>query len=127
MRVLVCGSRHWTDGDIIDVITSGLAAEFNGPDKLVLVHGAAPGADSLAADSAALDGTEILPFPADWKNDGRYAAGPKRNQRMLDEAFPQMVIAFKDGLRPALDKGGTEDMVRRAKAAGIPVYVVSHG
>lgn len=42
------------------------------------------------------------------------AAGPIRNQRMLDEGKPDLVVAFPGGR-------GTADMVRRAKAAGVPV------
>lgn len=124
MRVLVCGSRDWSDELILNVVLDGLRMRHG---TIVVIHGAARGADKLADEWAKYEPMPRLPFPANWDRDGRYTAGPIRNQRMLDEAFPELVIAFKDGLRPALDKGGTEDMVRRAKAAGIPVYVVSHG
>ena len=50
-------------------------------------------------------------FPADWKVRGR-AAGHIRNQQMLDEGRPHLVVAFPGGR-------GTADMVRRARAAGI--------
>lgn len=53
---------------------------------------------------------------ADWKTHGR-AAGPIRNQRMIDEWKPTLVIAFAGGR-------GTADMIRRAKAAGIEVREV---
>src|SRR5690606_25211324 len=79
----------------------------------VLIHGAARGADSIAGQWAASRGVEALSFPANWTRDGK-AAGPIRNQRMLDEGQPDVVIAFPGG-------GGTADMVRRAKAAGVQV------
>lgn len=40
-------------------------------------------------------------------------AGFRRNQRMLDESKPDVVVAFRGG-------DGTEDMVKRAVAAGVP-------
>jgi hypothetical protein len=48
----------------------------------------------------------------DWKRHGP-AAGPMRNQRMLDWG-PDLVVAFAGGK-------GTADMVRRARAAGVDV------
>lgn len=84
-----------------------------------LVHGAAPGADSLAKEWADLRGISSFGFPADWATHGK-AAGPMRNQRMLDEGKPNVVIAFPGGR-------GTADMTRRARAAGIPVVLISKG
>ena len=45
-------------------------------------------------------------------------AGPLRNQRMLDEGKPDLVVAFPGG-------GGTKDMVRRAVKAGVSVHEVN--
>jgi hypothetical protein len=56
-------------------------------------------------------------FPADWDTHGR-AAGPIRNQRMLDVGKPDFVIAFPGG-------HGTANMVRKAKAAGVQVLEVA--
>jgi hypothetical protein len=44
-------------------------------------------------------------------------AGPLRNQRMLDEGRPDLVVAFPGG-------GGTEDM-RCAVKAGVSVHEVN--
>jgi hypothetical protein len=57
-------------------------------------------------------------FEADWRRGKR--AGPERNQRMLDEGRPDEVWAFHTDT--ALGKG-TADMVRKARAAGVPVRV----
>lgn len=51
--------------------------------------------------------------PADWKTHGK-RAGSIRNQKMIDDYHPQLVVAFPGG-------AGTADMVRRARAAGIEV------
>lgn len=54
-------------------------------------------------------------------------AGARRNQRMLDDQKPDYVIAFKDGFNARVGRGGTEDMVNRAKGVGVTTYVISHG
>lgn len=113
-RILVTGSRHWTDRD---AIASGLFSQSRGA-PATLIHGAALGADSLAAEIAASWGWEVRAFPADWDKYGK-AAGPIRNQQMLDEADPDVVIAF-----PMPDSRGTLDMMNRARYAGIPVVIV---
>jgi hypothetical protein len=45
-------------------------------------------------------------------------SGPLRNQRMLDEGKPDLVVAFPGG-------GGTKDMVRRAVQAGVIIHEVN--
>lgn len=115
MRVLVCGGRDFDDYRRFASSMNTLDLR-DGPFKTV-IHGGAPGADWCAhlwADSARRQEVE---FKADWKKHGR-AAGPLRNQQMLDEGKPDLVIAFPGGR-------GTADMVRRAKAAGIPVREIS--
>lgn len=129
MRVLVCGSRDWEDGQIINLVLRGVDEGGWGAmtcDHIDLViHGDAPGADAWADYWAKAYGWDVAAYPADWKNLPRWEAGPRRNQQMLDEGKPDIVIAFKDNFNWKLDKGGTEDMVKRAKAAGVPTYVVS--
>lgn len=63
-----------------------------------------------------------LPFPAKWKEFGR-AAGPIRNQQMLDEGKPELVLAFHDDLE---NSKGTKDMVGRAMKADLPVILYTH-
>lgn len=122
MRVLVCGDRNWEDHWIIMRVLRGIyegARDWMWP--LVVVHGAAPGADSMANACAGDIGAVVEPYPAEWDKYGR-AAGPRRNQQMLDEGKPDVVLAFHDNLA---ESKGTGDMVRRAKKAGLPVYVIS--
>lgn len=121
VRVLICGSRTWEDEWIVHRLLDGIA-DYHRPDFEV-IEGGAKGADSCAATWVAGHGSEYPPrhrrFPADWATHGR-AAGPIRNQQMLNEGKPNLVVAFRDGASK-----GTADMVRRAKQAGIRTYVVT--
>lgn len=121
MRVLCCGDRNWTDAGLIEDAVALVARQAPGT-GLVIIHGGARGADDLAGTLAAAYGLECLIFPADWAKYGR-AAGVIRNQQMLDEGKPDIVLAFHDDLTRSR---GTADMVRRARKAGIDVRVVSH-
>ena len=74
---------------------------------MVVIHGGARGADDLARQWGEISvGIEGVEFRADWTAHGK-AAGMIRNQRMLDEGRPDLVVAFPGGR-------GTADMVRRA-------------
>lgn len=114
MRLLVCGGRHYDDRATVYFT---LDAIHKATPVSVVIHGSAPGADTLA-DSWAQE--RLIPcqrFPAAWTMLGR-AAGPIRNARMLTEGKPDAVLAF-----PGND--GTADMVRKARSAGVPVTVVA--
>lgn len=115
MRVLVCGGRDYDDRDHIWNTLTAIDAEKR---IEVVIHGAATGADSEGMIWAqAMPGCKHAPFRADWRTHGK-AAGPIRNQRMLDEGKPDLVIAFPGGR-------GTADMVRRALAAGVEVREIA--
>lgn len=115
MRVLVCGDRHWKDLNMI----------FEALDKLpqgtVIVHGAARGADRIAADLTEVLGLSPEPHAAQWGKFGR-GAGIIRNQQMLDSGI-DLVLAFHDDLTHSK---GTGDMVRRAMKASVRVKTFRH-
>lgn len=91
-------------------------------DGVVVIHGCARGVDTIASTIAAMLGAELLPFAANWTRYGR-AAGPIRNQQMIDEGLPNWVMAF----HPDIDKSkGTADMVRRAVKANILCQIVDN-
>jgi len=113
LRVLVCGGRGYRDWPQLSGELDRLHAER---DFAEVIHGAAPGADTLADTWARSRGIVSRQFIALWQTEGK-AAGPRRNQRMLDEGQPDLVVAFSGGK-------GTDDMVRRAKAAGVEVVEV---
>jgi hypothetical protein len=122
-RVIVCGGREPL-GDVsvmlVRVILKGLAETFRR--QLVVVDGGARGVDRMVDGMARSLGLRVETFPADWDGRGRIA-GFERNQRMLDSGA-ELVIAIKHPFNWKLDKGGTEDMVKRATRAGVPTFVI---
>lgn len=112
MRVLVTGGRDFGDRELLFGALDRLHAVHG---FTALIHGDANGADRLSGEWAGARGVSVEVHPADWKKHGR-AAGPIRNQKMLEEK-PDLVVAFPGGR-------GTADMVRRAREAGIEVFVV---
>jgi hypothetical protein len=121
VRVLVFGSRDWTDETAIHLVLDGYRAQH--PDEeLTVLHGGAPGADRIAGRWAMHRRITGATYPADWDQHGK-GAGPIRNQRMLDEGLPDTAWGFVN--KPLEESRGSADMARRARKAGIPTYVVN--
>lgn len=114
MTVLCCGDRNWKHWPSIWSALRGL-----GP-LTVIVHGGAGGADRMCGYVGKQLGYEVVEHFAEWGLYGN-AAGPIRNQKMLDEHRVELVLAFHDDISTSK---GTADMVRRARAVRIPVNVV---
>lgn len=124
LRVLVTGSRHWTDR-----ATLFHALDSVGPDSICHGQCIYGGADSYADDWAVARHVPVERFPADWLPDGPdgpkdFYAGKRRNRLMLSQFRPALVLAFKDGFDWEFRRGGTEDMVKIAIRAGIPYRVI---
>lgn len=111
MRVLVCGGRDFMDETVMRERLARL------PSDTEVCHGAARGADNLGGYVAAGLGFPVTAYAAQWSTYGK-AAGPKRNQWMLDDFKPDLVLAF-----PTPKSIGTWDMVDRARRAGVPVEI----
>jgi len=109
-RVLICGGRDYSNWLKLARTLDSLHAEHEFD---IVIHGAAPGADTLADSWASSRRIPTRRFIAFWKERGR-EAGPERNQRMIDEGCPELCIAFPGGR-------GTADMKRRVVKAGIPL------
>ena len=108
-KVLVCGGRDYNRQDLVFETLRAF-------DPTCIVQGGATGADALAREFADRYAVKCVTYNANWFKHGK-AAGPIRNQAMLDFERPEVVVAFKGGR-------GTEDMVRRSKKAGIPILYV---
>ncbi len=114
-RILVTGSRDWRDAQTLDH-----ALRFyweTTPPGTVLVSGACPtGADRLAEEAWESWGGPVERHPADWDRHGK-AAGPRRNQEMVDLGA-DICLAF-----PLPGSRGTRHCMAAAERAGIPVQV----
>lgn len=115
MRVVVCGGRDFDDKIAVDLALNELLYEVP-VDTLRVIQGGASGADALVRQWCVKHEVEYINVPADWKTHGR-AAGPIRNQKMLDTYTPELCIAFPGGR-------GTTDMVKRCLVANVPVRSV---
>ena len=115
MYVIVCGSRTFTDAGLLAAVMDRTVAKLKA-DKLVIVTGAAKGADELAERWALARGYTVRRHHPDWKKYGK-AAGMRRSAEMVAES--QALVAFWDGESP-----GTEATVAMATRRGLKVKVV---
>ena len=111
MRILVTGSRNLKDYTLVRDVLQDYDPTF-------IIEGGATGADYLAYLFRSANEIKGCTYPADWETHGK-AAGGIRNQQMLDEGKPDLVLAF-----PLEYSIGTWDMVRRAEEVGIKVKVI---
>ena len=117
-RILITGSREWDNAELLS-FELGLAIGGSGRplDQVVLVHGACPtGADAMADRIARDYGYRTERHPADWDRHDK-AAGPIRNQEMVDLGADICLAFFKDGA----GNRGTTNCAAEAARAGIPV------
>jgi hypothetical protein len=110
--VLVCGGRDFNDWEAMN---EALCYHASDADKII--HGGAQGADNLSGQWAKAAGIPCRVFKADWMK-YKKAAGPIRNQRMIDEGKPNLVIAFQGGK-------GTRDMLNRARKALVTIIQIT--
>lgn len=106
MRVLVCGGRAYVNYAHVFTTLRNIPIT-------TIIHGVAAGADSLAHRYAREQQIPVEIYHALWHVYGK-AAGSLRNQQMLDEGKPDLVVAFSGGK-------GTADMIHRALQAGVKV------
>lgn len=109
MKVLVCGGRKFDDAMTLGSWLGGIHKKAG---ISLIIQGGAPGADHMAAKFGEWIGVPVQTFKADWALGKK--AGPIRNERMLREGKPDLVVAFEGG-------AGTADMVSKATAAGVRV------
>lgn len=118
VKVLVCGGRDYGKKEherlwaLSELVHLHCRYKFSS-----LIEGGASGGDALGREFRRITGLPGQTYPARRLTHGR-AAGPIRNQQMIDDGKPDLVVAFPGG-------AGTADMVRRAHAAGLTVCKVS--
>lgn len=119
-RVLICGDRRWSNYDLI----LRCVQKANATEQIdVIIEGEAEGADKMGRKAGEACGIPIMPFKANWNKYFR-AAGPIRNQQMLDEGKPTEVWCFHNDLP---NSKGTADMFHRSLKAKLLVYAIRDG
>lgn len=126
-RLLITGSRNFGSQGSSDIALMRTALKDArcrlagvGFDRIILVHGAARGADQLAASIGKSMGFTLEPHPAQWDVHGK-TAGPIRNKEMV-ELGADLVLAFPRG-----SSRGTRGCMALADKAGIEVINVTEG
>lgn len=142
--VIVTASRDWNDALMIHTRLGKKEEQYT--NRLIVVEGGARGGDRIAGQWAAkarARGVGWLRINAAWEEHhpdwcpGSWCAvrrscvgaGARRNQQMLDYALlaaSQEVLACKDDFDWTFTRGGTEDMVKRARDAGVHGVVLEH-
>lgn len=117
IRLLICGSRDWNNKELIKSEISKLLKEH---EIEAIIHGGCRGADLQAGEVAREFTIPVKEYPADWNKHGK-AAGPKRNQKMLDDGKPNFVLAFHENID---ESKGTKDMISRTKNANIKFKII---
>lgn len=117
-RILVTGSRDWTDRETIDRALWLAWTDLGASRDTVLVQGECHlgGADLIAKDIWESHGLPIESHPAQFGPGGR-VLGPERNARMV-ALGADLCLAF-----PLPSSRGTRNCMRLAREAGIPVRI----
>lgn len=110
IKLMVTGSRHWTDEFLLRAVLNHLAEDYN---ITLLIHGDAhDGADRFADEWAKDSSIARKPIPPDYKLYGRKVAPVIRNTEGVKLA--DAVVAF----RARGKSNGTDDCMGKAERAG---------
>lgn len=104
MRILITGSRHWEDRDLIRRTLLELREQHG---YIEIAHGKSKGGgvDLFAEEIAEELSIDQTPFPV-LPRDGQHRGAPlKRNERMVLSFMPDLVLAFRsEGKSNGTDK-----------------------
>jgi len=137
----VTGSRDLDDEDLVYADLDAQACLAGGVYNIRVRHGKAEGADTLADNWCKSRGADCDGMAANWsqpcqstcfhkpryRNGERYCpvAGNLRNQAMVDKTAAEMRAGYEAVCLsyPRGEARGTNDCIKRAKKAGIPVIL----
>ena len=134
MKVIVAGSRHITDYQLVSSIITNTIQKYN-IEVTEIVSGCANGVDALGEQWALENGIKVEPMQAEWDDitvpnalvktnkwgkEYNAKAGFQRNEAMA--AYGDILIAIWDG-----KSSGAKDMIKCAKNHGLFVLVYNTG
>ena len=114
-RVVIAGCRDYTNYEEAKRYLDFCLSEIRKEHEIVIVSGAASGADAIGERYAKENGFAVERYPAEWKKYGR-RAGPMRNRKMAEVS--DYVICFWDE-----KSRGTKSMIEYAQSCGKPVRI----
>lgn len=120
MRVLVVGSRTFSDYELVKQTLDGLLPKDA---DIEIVSGGAKGADSLAERYAKDKNYALKVFPSEWDKYGK-SAGYRRNadmHRYISESDDRICIAFWDG-----ESKGTQHSFELARKYNNPLEIIRY-
>ena len=124
MRIIVAGGRDFDDYELLKHTLKKYLEELDIVDlsQIVIISGAARGADTLGEHFAYDYEIAVRRFPAKWDELGK-RAGWVRNAEMAKYAAEKhgVLFAFWDG-----KSRGTKNMIDLANRYGLEVHVVDY-
>lgn len=117
-RVIIAGGRDFNDYLLLRTKCDNILAGKTTTHRIIIISGAARGADNLGEQYAHEKGYTIEKYPADCNTHGK-AAGVIRNAQMANSA--DALIAFWDG-----HSHGTKSMINIARNKGLLVRVINY-
>lgn len=118
-RILITGSRTWTNMQVMRNELVRAYRELNDGGPMILVHGGAAGADTMAGQIWQSARLPVEVHEAQWKTNGVFfsGAGRYRNQKMVDLGADLCLAFIKNNSR------GASHCAQLAEDAGIPVRI----
>lgn len=117
-HILIAGTRSFDDYELMKKACDTAFPILSEIGNIVIVSGAASGADRLGERYASEHNYKVLRFPADWNKYGK-AAGPIRNAEMA--AIADFFILFWDGY-----SAGSENMLVNAQKHAVPGIIIRY-
>lgn len=118
-RLLVTGSRTWTNMQVMRNELIRAYRDLNNLGEVILVHGGAAGADTMAGRIWMSGHLPVEVHEANWKTNGIFfsGAGRARNMKMVHLGADLCLAFIKNNSR------GASHCAQAAEDAGIPVRI----
>lgn len=114
-KIVIAGCRNYYNYDEAKAYLDDCLADINSKNDIIILSGAANGADKLGERYALENNFRVELFLPEWDKYGK-SAGPKRNKLMAQAC--DYVICFWDG-----ESSGTRSMIDYAKEYDKPLFI----